>query len=107
MGTTITLCDFSLWGRIKDDVYVQQPRDVIHLKLLIEQEFRAFNNNIELCQTIYRSLTDRYQMCISTEGKRFEHFKLLSILSKNAMLSLLKVVLFSLWKSKIFFVSAT
>ena len=56
-----------------DHVYIQEPRDVNHLKLFIEQEFRSLNNNIELCQTICRSIIDRCQMCISTEGKRFEH----------------------------------
>ncbi|CAF3931381.1 unnamed protein product [Rotaria sp. Silwood1] len=55
----LTPCDFSLWGIIKDRVYAQQPRDVNHLKLLIEQEFTSLNNNIELCQAICRSVADR------------------------------------------------
>jgi len=69
----LTPCDFSLWGIIKDRVYAQQPRNVNHLKLLIEQEFTSLNNNIELCKAICRSVADRCQMCINTEGKQFEH----------------------------------
>ena len=60
-------------GIINDRDYVHQSHDVNHLKLLIEQEFRSLNNNIKLCQTISRSITDYCQMCISTEGKRFDH----------------------------------
>ena len=69
----LTSCDFSLWEIIKDRVYAQKPRDVNHLKLLIEQEFTSLNDNIELCQAICRSVANRCQMCISTEGKQFEH----------------------------------
>ncbi|CAF1432800.1 unnamed protein product, partial [Rotaria sordida] len=65
----LTPCDFSQWGMIKDRVYAQQPRDVNHLKLLIELEFTSFNNNIELCQAICCSVADRCYMCINTEGK--------------------------------------
>ena len=44
-----------------------------HLKLLIEQEFASINDDIELCQSICRTVADRCEMCISTEGKQFEH----------------------------------
>ena len=69
----LTPCGFSLWGIIKDRVYAQKPRDVNHLKLLIEQEFTSLNDNIELCQAICCSVANRCQMYISTEGKQFEH----------------------------------
>ena len=70
LSPALTPCDFSLWGIIKDCVYVQQLRDVNHL---IEREFKSLDNYIELCQTISRSVTDHCQMCISIEGKQSEH----------------------------------
>ncbi|CAM4820866.1 unnamed protein product [Rotaria magnacalcarata] len=64
----LTLCDFSLWGILKDRVYAQNPCNTNHLKSLIEQEFISINADIELCQKICRSVADRCQMCINTEG---------------------------------------
>ncbi len=69
----LTPCDFSLWGIIKDRVYAQKPRDLNHLKMLIKEEFRSLNDKIELCQKICHSVANRSQMCISSEGKQFEH----------------------------------
>jgi len=69
----LTPCDFSLWGVIKDHVYAQKPRNVDHLKLLIEHEFTSLNDNIELCQAICHSVAKRCRMCIRAEGKQFEH----------------------------------
>lgn len=69
----ITPCDFSLWGIIKDHVYAQQPSDIDHLKSLIKKEFALINDNIELCRAICRSVANRCQMCIDTDGKQFEH----------------------------------
>lgn len=69
----LTPCDFSLWGIIKDRVYAQNPRDVNHLKALIEEEFQSLTDNINSCQAICRSVAKRCQMCISTEGEHFEH----------------------------------
>jgi hypothetical protein len=69
----LTPCDFSLWGIIKDRVYVLNPRDINHLKVLIKEEFTSLNDNIESCQAICRSVPNRCQMCIDTEGKQFEH----------------------------------
>ena len=69
----LTPCDFSLWGIIKDRVYAQKPRAFNHLKILIKEEFTSLNDNIELRQTICRSVANRSQMCISSEGKQFEH----------------------------------
>ena len=68
----LTPCDFSLWGIVKDCVYAQNPRSMNHLKSLIEQQFRSLNDNIELCQSICRSVIDRCQMYMSVEGKQFE-----------------------------------
>ena len=48
----LTTCDFSLWEIITDRVYAQTPRDINHLKSLIDEEFISLNDNIELCQTI-------------------------------------------------------
>ncbi len=69
----ITPCDFSLWGIIKDHVYAQQPSDIDHLKSLIKKEFALINDNTELCRAICRSVANRCQMCIDTDGKQFEH----------------------------------
>ncbi|CAF3181292.1 unnamed protein product [Rotaria sp. Silwood2] len=71
----LTPCDFSLWGILKDRVYAQNPCNTNHLKSLIEQEFISINDDIELCQKICRSVADRCQMCINTEGKQFEHLR--------------------------------
>ncbi len=69
----LTPCGFSLWRIIKDRVYAQNPRDINHLKVLIEEEFTSLNENIESCQAICRSVAKRCQMCINMEGKQFEH----------------------------------
>jgi transposase len=71
----LTPCDFSLWGIIKDRVYAQTPRDVNRLKTLIEEQFKLLNDNIELCQSICRSVADRCQMCIDVQGKHFEQLR--------------------------------
>ncbi len=71
----LTPCDFSLWGIIKDRVYAQNPRNINHLKSLIQEEFISLNDNIELCQAICRSVADSCQMCINTDGKQFEHLR--------------------------------
>ena len=60
---------------MKDRVFAQKPRDINHLKSLIEQELISFNDNIELYQTICRSVADRCQMCINAEEKQFEHLR--------------------------------
>ena len=60
-------------GYYKRCVYAKNPRDINHLKTLIEEEFTSLNDNIELCQAICRSVANRCQMCISTEGEQFEH----------------------------------
>jgi len=71
----LTPCDFSLWGIMKDRVYAQNPRDLDHLKSLIEEQFRCLNDDIELCQSICRSVADRCQMCMDAQGKQFEHLR--------------------------------
>ncbi len=58
---------FSSWEIVKDHVYAQNPHDINHMKSLIKQEFASFNDNIELYETICRSVIDRCQMCINTE----------------------------------------
>ena len=72
-SSDLTPCDFSLWGIINDRMHAQNPRDVSHLQSLIEEEFTSLNGNIESCQTICRSVANRCQMCINTEGTQFEH----------------------------------
>ncbi|CAF4422254.1 unnamed protein product [Rotaria sp. Silwood2] len=72
-SSDLTPCDFSLWEMIKDRVYAQESSDANNLKLLIEQEFTSLNDDIELSQALCRSVAKRCQMCISTEGKQFEH----------------------------------
>ena len=69
----LTPCDFSLWGIIKNCVYVQKLCDINHLKSLIEEELTSLNNNLESCRAICRSVANRCQICINTEGKQFEH----------------------------------
>ncbi len=58
---------------MKDRVYAQNPRRINHLKSLIEEEFTSINDNLELCQRICCSVANRCQMCISIDGKQFEH----------------------------------
>ncbi|CAF3192571.1 unnamed protein product [Rotaria sp. Silwood2] len=70
----LTSCDFPLCGVMKDHVYAQSPRDINHRKSLTEQQFRSLNNNIELGQSICRSVADRCKMGMDVEGKQFEHF---------------------------------
>jgi hypothetical protein len=69
------VCDFSLCGIMKDCVHSRNPRDVNHLKSLIEEEFTSLKDNIEFCQTICLSVDNRCQMCLNTEGKQFEQLR--------------------------------
>jgi hypothetical protein len=59
-------------GNRKKSRLCSNPRDINHLKSLIEQQFRSLNDDIELYQSICRSVTDRCQMCTSVQGKQFE-----------------------------------
>jgi transposase len=68
----LTPCDFSLWGIIKDRVYAQNPRDINHLKSLIEEEFTSLNNNLESCRAISRSVANRCQIFPRLKGGSYE-----------------------------------
>jgi hypothetical protein len=58
---------------VKDRIDTQNPQDINHLKSLIKQEFTLLNDTLKSCQAICRSVDNRCQMCINTEGKQSEH----------------------------------
>ena len=54
-------------------------KEVIHrnvsLKNLVVSEFRAPNNDTDLCSAICNSVMDRCKMCIEKNGEQLEQFR--------------------------------
>lgn len=68
----LTPLDFGVWGIVKNNVFSQKPRDLEHLRAIIEEEFEALNNNKYLCTNLVNSVKKRCEKCIEVHGKHFE-----------------------------------
>lgn len=64
----LTVCDFFLWGYIKERVYARgMPATLQELRDAIQEECAAVP--AEMCARACRSVTSRYEDCIAAEGK--------------------------------------
>ena len=69
----LTLCDFSLWGNVKNNVFRNPPQTVQDMMSRAENALSDVNNNVEMCKRICRSVVRRCEMCLSANGGHFEH----------------------------------
>ncbi len=67
--------DFTVWGIIKEMVYRTHPRNIDHLRTLIENAFEELADNIKLVHEICLYVVDRCTVCYKADGEHFEHFK--------------------------------
>ncbi len=67
----LTLCDYFLWGYIKDKVYRDPPRVLKDLKNKIRQEVR--NIDRQILWKVYRNMETRLNFVMREHGGRFEH----------------------------------
>lgn len=63
-------CDFYLWGRLKGNVYHNNPRTLEELKQNIRQEIA--NIPVEELQTVFLNMIRRAEICIQVGGSHFE-----------------------------------
>jgi len=68
----LTLCEFFLWGYIKDRVYVlPMPRDLPQLRQRIVEAVAAIDRQI--LQSVWQELDYRIDICRVTKGENIEH----------------------------------
>jgi predicted DNA-binding protein YlxM (UPF0122 family) len=68
----LTVCDFFLWGALRERVYRHRPRDRTHLVQRIQEEIHSFPPR--MYEEAYRSFLRRINACIGANGWQFEHF---------------------------------
>lgn len=66
----LTVCDFFLWGALRDRVYARLPRNVRELATCIREEITSFTP--DTCRKAYDSFVQRCNLCIEQEGEQFE-----------------------------------
>ena len=66
----LTVCDFFVWGALRDKVYRHAPRTVEQLKRRIEEELDTFPAT--MFQSSYESFVERCNECIELGGGQFE-----------------------------------
>lgn len=63
----LSMCDFFLWGYLKDKVFRHRPHIIEDLKQKITEEVEAIP--VETCRKSYESFRDRLQQCIDADGR--------------------------------------
>lgn len=69
----LTVCDFFLWGYLKDRIYASRCNNLMELEQRIRDEFVSLN--LEFCERACRSVPQRLHDCIQAEGHQFEHLR--------------------------------
>ena len=67
----LSVCDFFLWGYLKNLVYTTRPRTLDELKQRIQEEFRGIP--AEMLQRAMGNLNGRLKECIRREGRHLQH----------------------------------
>ena len=67
----LTVCDFFLWGALRDKVYRHRPKTRQQLAKTIEDEIRRFTDG-EMFSNSYRSFLQRCVKCVEKGGAPFE-----------------------------------
>jgi len=62
----LSMCDFFLWGYLKDEVFRHRPHTIEEIKQKISEEVEAIP--VEKCRKSYGSFRDRLQQCIDADG---------------------------------------
>jgi len=63
----LSICDFFLWGYLKEKVFRHRPHTLQELKRRIIEEVNAIPN--QMCQNAARSFQNRLHQCIATGGR--------------------------------------
>ena len=66
----INVCDFSLWGYMKSNVYENRPRTAADLKLNIRNEVAAIPS--VMLQRVMRNFWERLQECVDNNGQHLK-----------------------------------
>ena len=66
----LTVCEFFLWGSLRDRVYKRLSRNTRELTAYIREEMTTFTPNS--CRKAYDSFVRRCSICIQQEGVQFE-----------------------------------
>ena len=67
----LTVCDFFLWGYIKDRVYKTRSVNLAELCKRITNEFSLVD--ADLCRQACQSVLRRFDACLRANGEHFEH----------------------------------
>uniref|UniRef100_A0A0K0EGZ0 Tc1-like transposase DDE domain-containing protein n=1 Tax=Strongyloides stercoralis TaxID=6248 RepID=A0A0K0EGZ0_STRER len=68
----LTVCDYFLWGYLKDQVYSHNITNLIQLKKIIKEEILKVP--LEMIQDSVDSILNRCAKCLEYEGGHFEMF---------------------------------
>lgn len=63
----LSICDFFLWGYLKEKVFKHRPHTLDELKVRIREEIRAIP--IQMCRKAVESFRNRLHQCIAAEGR--------------------------------------
>jgi len=66
----LSVCDFFLWGYLKNRVYTTRPRTMDELKQRIQEEIRGIPT--EMLQQAMGNLKGRLKECIRTGGRHLQ-----------------------------------
>ncbi|KAK8402566.1 hypothetical protein O3P69_000747 [Scylla paramamosain] len=62
----LSICDFFLWGYLKEKVFRGRPNNLEELKMRIREEIAVIP--LEMCRRAAENFRHRLQLCIATEG---------------------------------------
>lgn len=62
----LSICDFFLWGYLKEKVFRSRPHNLEELKMRIREEIAA--KPLEMCRRAAENFRHRLQQCIATDG---------------------------------------
>lgn len=67
----LTVCDFYLWGNLKNKVYASNPHTLEELKQNIRREVEAIS--VDELMRVNANFLKRCQKCVDTGGHHFQH----------------------------------
>ena len=67
----LTVCDFYLWGNLKNKVYQNNPHTLEELKDNIKREITAIPD--EELMPVNRNFLQRCELCMAAQGHHFQH----------------------------------
>ena len=62
----MNICEFFLWGYLKEKVFRSRPQNLEKLKMRIREEISAIP--LEMCQRAAENFRHRLQLCIASDG---------------------------------------